>query len=151
MATSPSGQPVLSVQDLTVTFASEDGPVKAVDGISFDLFENQTLGIVGESGSGKSVSSMALLGLLPRSARVSGRVLFRGDSLLEKSDRELRALRGSKIAMVFQDALAALNPTQTVGTQIAEAITVHDDKIGGSALNKRVVDLLDGSDLGADE
>src|SRR5207237_3286853 len=101
---STAGDPVLSVRDLRVQFATDDGVVKAVDGVSFDVFENEVLGIVGESGSGKSVTSMAVLGLLPKSARISGEVQYRGRSILGLPESESRQLRGAKIAMVFQDA-----------------------------------------------
>src|SRR4029077_14455874 len=105
-----SGQPVLSVRDLTVHFPTDDGVVKAVDGVSFDVFENEVLGIVGESGSGKSVTSMAIMGLLPTRAKISGDVYFRGRSIGGIDDDEMRKLRGEHIAMVFQDALTALDP-----------------------------------------
>jgi oligopeptide/dipeptide ABC transporter ATP-binding protein len=140
---SPGGRgPVLSVRDLSVDFASDDGPVHAVDGVSFGVFENEVLGIVGESGSGKSVTSLAILGLLPRTATVTGEVWFRGTKLSGLPDRELRAYRGAKIAMVFQDALTALNPVYRVGSQIAEAITVHND-VTKDELRERVIGLLD--------
>ncbi|MEY2453430.1 MAG: glutathione transport system ATP-binding protein [Acidimicrobiaceae bacterium] len=133
---------VLSVRDLKVEFPTDDGVVKAVDGISFDVFENEVLGIVGESGSGKSVTSMAALGLLPRYAKISGAVYLRGQNLLGLHEKELQKLRGEEIAMVFQDALASLNPVYTVGNQIAEAITTHHDR-SKSEVRERVVELLD--------
>src|SRR5439155_4300482 len=133
---------VLSVRDLHVEFPTDDGVVKAVDGVSFDVHENEVLGIVGESGSGKSVTSMSILGLLPKTARISGEVIFRGQSLLGLREKEMRSLRGRRIAMVFQDALAALNPVYKVGSQVAEAIKVHED-VSSHELRERVVKLLD--------
>jgi len=136
------GAPVLEVRDLRVQFPTDDGLVTAVDGVSFDLKGNETLGIVGESGSGKSVTSMAILGLLPKSAKITGSVRFRGEDILGWSERKLQPIRGRRIAMVFQDALAALNPVQKVGDQIAEAIEVHED-VPKADLRERVVNLLD--------
>src|SRR5690242_8408388 len=98
---------VLSVRHLSVDFTTDDGVVHAVDDVSFDVLGNETLGIVGESGSGKSVTSLAILGLLPRSAKVTGEVRFRGQNILGLREGQLRELRGDRIAMVFQDALAA--------------------------------------------
>jgi oligopeptide/dipeptide ABC transporter ATP-binding protein len=138
----PIGDVVLSVRDLKVDFPTDDGVVKAVGGVSFDVREAETLGIVGESGSGKSVTSMSILGLLPKSANISGEITFRGESLLGLSEKEMRGVRGSKIAMVFQDALAALNPVFTVGDQISEAIEVHNE-VPKKELRERVIELLD--------
>ena len=134
---------LLEVDDLTIRFPTEDGLVTAVTGLSFRMDPGQTLGIVGESGSGKSVTSMAVLGILPRRAQVSGSIRFRGRQLLGLSDRQLRPLRGNQIAMIFQDALTALNPVRTVGEQIAEAIRVHDSRPGRRELRDRAVELLD--------
>ena len=133
---------VLSVRDLKVTFASDSGAVKAVDGMSFDVFENEVLAVVGESGSGKTVTSLAVMGLLPRTAAVEGDILFRGRSLIGMRDRDLRTLRGAKLAMVFQDALTAFNPVYTVGAQISEAIAVHND-ITKEETRDRVASLLE--------
>ncbi|MFM7535563.1 MAG: ABC transporter ATP-binding protein [Acidimicrobiales bacterium] len=135
-------EPVLSVRDLCVTFPSDDGPVRAVDHVSFDVHPGETLGIVGESGSGKSVTSLAVLGLLPKRASITGSVTFLGQPLLGRKETELRHLRGDRIAMVFQDALAALNPVFTVGSQIAEAITEHHDR-SRAEVRQRVLELLD--------
>jgi oligopeptide/dipeptide ABC transporter ATP-binding protein len=133
---------VLSVRDLSVEFPTDDGLVRAVDTVSFDVSANQTLGIVGESGSGKSVTSLAIMGLLPKSARITGEVFLNGESLLTKSDREMREVRGKRIAMVFQDALAALNPVYKVGRQITEAIQVHQD-LNDAAARSKAIELLD--------
>ncbi|MGY1578304.1 ABC transporter ATP-binding protein [Streptomyces sp. MN13] len=124
--TSTDQQPFLSVRDLKVHFSTEDGVVKAVDGLSFDLAKGQTLGIVGESGSGKSVTNLAILGLHDRKrTSLDGEVLLDGKELLTASERELEKLRGNKMAMIFQDALASLSPYHTVGRQIAETYRKH--------------------------
>jgi oligopeptide/dipeptide ABC transporter ATP-binding protein len=134
-------EPLLVVEHLSVEFPTDDGLLHAVDDVSFEVMPHETLGIVGESGSGKTVTSMAVLGLLPTRARVSGAVRFRGQDLREMREKDLEKVRGAKIAMVFQDALAALNPAYKVGDQIAEAITVHN-KISHDDLKTRVVELL---------
>lgn len=119
-------QPVLmDVSDLQVNFKSNLEPLEAVRGVSFILRRGETLAVLGESGSGKSVTALALMGLLGEDARVSGQVLFEGVDLLSISESDWRQYRGQRIAMIFQDALSALNPVQTVGTQIGEAFRVH--------------------------
>jgi peptide/nickel transport system ATP-binding protein len=135
-------EPILEVADLRVEFPSDDGPVRAVDGVSFTVSAGETLGIVGESGSGKTVTSMSVLGLLPSRAHISGSIRFRGEELLGQNEDQLRKLRGRRIAMVFQDALAALNPVMTVGNQIAEAITVHEPR-PAAELQARVLELIE--------
>src|SRR5258708_24420636 len=135
--------PVLSVRDLKVSFQTDDGELKAVDGVSFDVDGNQVLGIVGESGSGKSVTSMAILGLLPPTAKISGQVLFKGEDLLQLPEKEVRKLRGGRIAMVFQDALAALNPVFKVGSQIAEAVAADSRGLPRAGLRERAIELLE--------
>jgi len=133
---------ILSVRHLCVDFSTDDGTVHAVDDVSFELTSGETLGIVGESGSGKSVTSLAILGLLPTTAHVSGEVIFDGDNLIGRSDKQLQPVRGERIAMIFQDALTALNPVQRVGDQIAEAIAVHH-RTSRDELRTRAVELLD--------
>ena len=135
--------PLLEVRDLSVEFKTDDGIVKAVQNVSYTLRESETLGIVGESGSGKTVTSMAILGLLPKKrATITGEVRFRGRNILGLPEKELEKIRGKRIAMVFQDALAALNPVLRVGDQIAEAIAVHTgEKV--STTDDRVIHLLD--------
>lgn len=133
---------VLSVRDLTVDFRTQKGIVQAVRGIDFDLRAGETLGVVGESGAGKSVSFLALLGLLPRTARVSGQAMVGDVNLIGASRQELRAVRGSQVAMIFQDPLSALNPVQRVGDQIVEMIRAHQP-LGVSEARKRAVELLD--------
>ncbi|MEU3708950.1 ABC transporter ATP-binding protein [Streptomyces catenulae] len=123
----PTGSdPFLSVRDLHVRFSTEDGIVKAVDGLSFNLERGQTLGIVGESGSGKSVTNLAVLGLHnPKSTSISGEIRLDGQELTGAREKTLEKLRGNKMAMIFQDALTALSPYYTVGRQIAEPFMKH--------------------------
>ena len=123
--TTDPAAPLLEVRDLTVEFPGDDGGVPAVRGLSYTVAPGEVLGIVGESGSGKSVSSLAVMGLLPASARVTGSSGSAGQELLGLPDRQLSRIRGKRIAMVFQDPLSALTPVYTVGDQIAEAVRVH--------------------------
>src|SRR3954467_2182598 len=133
---------VLSVKDLQVTFPSEAGPVHAVRGLSFDLAAGETMAIVGESGSGKSVTSMAIMGLHPPTAKITGSVTLHGDELLNRNDEAMSRLRGESLAMIFQDPLSALTPVYTIGDQIVEAVQAHHD-VSRSAAMKRAVELLD--------
>ena len=135
--------PLLEVTDLSVTFPQRGGPsVQAVRGISYQVHKGEFLGIVGESGSGKSVSSLALMGLLPSSAQVTGRISFGGRSLLDLNDRQLSRIRGQEISMIFQDPLSALTPVYTVGDQIAEALLLHDAALSKRAAAARAIELL---------
>ncbi|MFE3882899.1 dipeptide ABC transporter ATP-binding protein [Streptomyces lydicus] len=137
-----AAQPVLAVSDLTVSFPSEAGEVQAVRGVSYAVRPGEVLGIVGESGSGKSVSSMAVLGLLPESAEVTGSVKLAGRELLGLGDAALSKIRGKDIGMVFQDPLSALTPVYSVGDQIIEALQVHQS-LDKKVARKRAIDLLD--------
>jgi oligopeptide/dipeptide ABC transporter ATP-binding protein len=136
-------EPLLSVQDLAVRFWTARGTIHAVNGISFDIEPGETLGIVGESGCGKSVTSLAVLGLLPRAGRVvGGSAVFEGRDLVGLSDQELRRIRGKDIAMIFQDPMTSLNPVLTIGRQIRESLETHFD-MDEDAANQRAGELLD--------
>ncbi|WP_454138451.1 ABC transporter ATP-binding protein [Microbacterium paulum] len=138
-----TGTPLLSVRDLSVTFPQRDGnPVQAVRGISYDVYPGEFLGIVGESGSGKSVSSLAIMGLLPSTAEITGSIEFEGRPLIGLDDAKLSRIRGKELAMVFQDPLSALTPVYTVGDQISEALRLHDSKLSVQAAAARSVELL---------
>jgi peptide/nickel transport system ATP-binding protein len=138
-----SGGIYLDVRDLRVEFPTEDGLVRAVDGVSFTLQRGQTLAIVGESGSGKSVTSQAIMGLHNRkSANISGQVVLEGEDLIAMSDEGVRKLRGQKMAMIFQDPLSSLHPFYTVGKQLVEAVRVHQD-VTKDAARKQAISMLD--------
>jgi peptide/nickel transport system ATP-binding protein len=132
---------LLEVRDLHVSFQTSDGLVQAVRGVSFSVEPGQTLGIVGESGSGKSVSTQTIMGLT-RGAQISGQALFKGEDLLTMTQPELRQVRGSQIAMIFQDPLSSLHPYYRVGWQIVEMIRAHERRTSKKAARKRAVDLL---------
>ncbi|HWL78745.1 ABC transporter ATP-binding protein [Microbacterium sp.] len=134
--------PVLSVRDLHVSFASEAGTVRAVRGVNFDLMPGRTLGIVGESGSGKSVTSLSVMGLLDENARVEGSIKLKGTELLGLSELELSKYRGNEMAMVFQDPLSALTPVFSIGDQLAEALDLHQD-LNRKQVRERSIELLD--------
>ncbi|WP_369391670.1 ABC transporter ATP-binding protein [Streptomyces sp. CG1] len=134
--------PFLSLRDLRVHFSTEDGIVKAVDGLSFDLQKGKTLGIVGESGSGKSVTNMAILGLHdPRNTTMDGEILLDGKELISASESELEKLRGNKMSMIFQDALASLSPYHTIGAQIAETYRKHTG-VSKKEARARAIEML---------
>ncbi|NIK57152.1 ABC transporter ATP-binding protein [Kribbella shirazensis] len=146
-STAPAGsradRPFLEVKDLQVHFPTDDGLVKAVNGLSFTLERGKTLGIVGESGSGKSVSSLAIMGLHKGSrAQVTGEIWLDGAELVSMSVPEIRTLRGRKVAMIFQDPLSAMHPFYRVGDQLVEAYQVHNDAPKAVA-RKRAIELLD--------
>ncbi len=138
-------EPLLSIRDLVTEFSTPDGVVHAVDGVSYDVYPGETVGVVGESGSGKSVTVMSILRLIPEPpGRIAnGEILLEGRNLLELSDGDLRKVRGKDIAMVFQDPMTSLNPVLTVGSQIAEAITTHDAKVNDAEARRRTVELLE--------
>ncbi len=141
-ASAPSSSSLLEVRDLRIHFPTDDGLVKAVDGVSFTLDRGRTLGIVGESGSGKSVTSMGIMGLHQGTkADISGHIWLDGEDLVPASPGRIRQLRGSKMAMIFQDPLSALHPYYTVGYQIAEAYLIHNS-VGRKAAKAHAVDLL---------
>jgi oligopeptide/dipeptide ABC transporter ATP-binding protein len=119
--------PLLAVENLSISFHTVDGLAGVLDGVSFEVPERRWTGLVGETGCGKSVTASAIIRLLPHSARVAGRIAFRGDDLLRKSERQMRSLRGREIAMVFQDPGVAINPALKIGSQIAETIATHQN------------------------
>ena len=134
---------LLEVSNLRTTFRTEDGPVTAVNGLSFQLERGQTLGIVGESGSGKSVTSLSIMRLLSSNGRIeSGSIFFDGEDLLAKSEAQMRKIRGKRIAMIFQDPMTSLNPVLTIGEQIAEAVRLHLG-LDHEAARKRTIEVLD--------
>jgi peptide/nickel transport system ATP-binding protein len=141
--------PLLEVKDLKVHFPTADGVVKAVDGISYSVGSGEALGIVGESGSGKSVSSLTVMGLtrFNEGVHISGEILFEGRDLLKATDDDLRTLRGNEIAMIFQDPLSSLHPFYKVGSQLVEALRVHNPDMSKQAARTRAIELLDMVDI----
>jgi peptide/nickel transport system ATP-binding protein len=133
---------LLEVNDLKTHFRTDDGIVKAVDGVSFSVEKGQTLGIVGESGSGKSVTCLTIMGLNPRANTISsGEALWKGKDLLRMSSRQLRNIRGDDIAMIFQDPMTSLNPVKSIGAQLNEAIMLHRD-VSKKQARARALELL---------
>ena len=142
--------PILRVRDLTVEFESADGPLRAVDGVSFDLRRGETLGLVGESGCGKTTTVLGILRLLPPGGRVvGGQVWFDGEDLLSLDGRALRAFRWTRLSLVFQGAMNAMNPVRTIGDQIAEAIRLHSPDTTKGEANRRAGELLERVGIGA--
>src|SRR5688500_16987747 len=129
---------LLEVRHLSVQYRTRTSAVHALDDVSFSLERGQVLGIVGESGSGKMTAALALMGLLPDSARISGEILFEGRNLVALAQEELRRVRWKEISMIFQGAMNALNPVYTVGDQIVEAILAHEPHVRRSAARARV-------------
>jgi peptide/nickel transport system ATP-binding protein/oligopeptide transport system ATP-binding protein len=141
--TARAAQALLEVRDLAVSFATDEGIVQAVDGVSFDLSAGEILAIVGESGCGKSVTAMTMLGLTRSpNARFAGTATFKGTELLSASDEQLQRIRGAQIAMIFQDPMASLNPVMRIGAQIVEQIQAHED-VPGEQARERTIELLE--------
>ena len=139
-----TNQPLLSIQDLTVKFTTQEEIITAVNNVSFDILKGKTVGLVGESGSGKSVTSLATMGLIPMPPGqiTSGKILFNGDDLLQKNEKEMRKIRGNRISMIFQEPMTALNPVFRIGSQISEVLRLHKGMSKKQAWNY-AIDLLD--------
>ena len=138
-----TSEPILDVRELEVAFATDEGVVQAVDGVSFDLRAGEILAVVGESGCGKSVTAMSLLGLTRSpNARFGGRAFYKGTELIGASDAQLQAIRGAQIAMIFQDSMSSLNPVMRIGGQIVEQIQAHE-KLPKPAARERTIELLE--------
>jgi peptide/nickel transport system ATP-binding protein len=142
----PPNPPLLAVSDLSIAFPSrnpaEPAAKTVVDSISFSLAPGQTLGLVGESGSGKSATSLAILRLLPASAQISGQILFDNTNILDLTEPRMRSLRGSQVAMIFQEPMTALNPVMRIGDQIGEALLAHHPRTPKSEVQRRVVSAM---------
>jgi peptide/nickel transport system ATP-binding protein len=135
-------EPTLSLQDLKTHFFTKDGVARAVDGVSFDVAPGEVLGLVGESGSGKTVTGFSILGLIDPPGRIAGgRILFKGEDLAHVSPERLRALRGTRIAMIFQDPMMTLNPVLRIDTQMIEAVQAHE-KVSAAEARKRAREAL---------
>jgi peptide/nickel transport system ATP-binding protein len=138
------GTPLLSVRDLTVEASDGGRRVRLIDHVSFDIHPHEVLGVVGESGSGKSMTMLAVMGLLPRSVRIAGgRIMLRGQDLTRLPFDQIRAVRGRRLAMIFQDPMTSLNPVLRIGGQIGEAIALHQPALSAAQIRSRVVELLD--------
>jgi len=136
-------EPLLRIEDLRTHFHTDEAVVRAVDGVSYELYPGETLAVVGESGSGKSVTALSILRLIPEPPGriVSGRILFKGRNLLELSPAEMRAIRGKEISMIFQEPMTSLNPVYTCGEQILETIVLHE-KVDRKTARARAIDML---------
>ncbi|WP_026698694.1 ABC transporter ATP-binding protein [Alkalicoccus chagannorensis] len=137
-----SNESIIKVDNLQTSFFTHKGEIKAVDGVHFDVPAGKTLGIVGESGSGKSITSLSIMRLIDDPGRIKGgEIIFKGENLLEKSEAEMRSIRGNKISMIFQEPMTSLNPVYTIGDQIAEAYQIHEGTSKKEGLRK-AVDML---------
>jgi peptide/nickel transport system ATP-binding protein len=137
-------RPLLELDGLCTYFHGEEGVARAVDGVSYTLLEGETLGVVGESGCGKSVTALSIMRLVPMppGRHEGGRILFRGEDLTQKTDEEIRAIRGNEIAMIFQEPMTALNPVYTVGNQIMETVMLHQG-LDKEAAREHAIDMLE--------
>lgn len=137
--------PLLEVKNLKTYFFLKRGIVKAVDGVSFSVDKGQSLGLVGESGCGKTITAMSIMRLEPQPAGkiVSGEIIFEGDDLVRKSEAQMRKIRGSRISIIMQDPMTSLNPVYTIGNQIEEAVRLHSDVKGRTAIKQRVIESLE--------
>lgn len=135
---------LIEIKDLKVSFFTPAGEVKAVDGISYELGYNEVMGVVGESGSGKSVEAYSIIGLLQNPGKVTGgSITFEGEDLLAYTPEQMRQFRGNKVSMIFQNPMTCLNPVYTIGNQLMEALTVHDDKITKEEARARAIEMLE--------
>ncbi|MNK84621.1 Oligopeptide transport ATP-binding protein OppD [compost metagenome] len=140
---SPVSDILLEVQNLKTRFQTDDGSFYAVDDVSFNVKKGQTLGIVGESGCGKSVTSLSVMRLIQKPGTIeSGKVLFKGQNLLEKTDEQMRSIRGNEMAMIFQEPMTSLNPVFTIGDQIEEAVLLHQKNLTKKQARERAIDML---------
>ncbi len=137
-----SGRPVMDVRDMRVWYGTTRGAIRAVDGVTFDLQPGETLGLVGESGCGKSTLGRGLMGLLPDGAKRDGEVLFKGDDVLEMSDKDARRLRGSELGMIFQEPLTRLNPLMRISQHFEETIKQHEPGLSKQELRSRALEVL---------
>ena len=142
MTTTGNDAPILSLRDFKVSFDTLNGTVQAVRGVDLDVRRGEMVGVVGESGSGKSVTFLGLMGLLPRSARIEGSATIDGQELVGRTSRQMREIRGKRIAMIFQDPLSALNPVHRIGKQLVEMLDAHQS-LSRAAARRRAVELLD--------
>ncbi len=144
-------KPLLEIRELKTHFFTRSGIIKAVNGVSFDVMPGETLGLVGESGSGKTITVLSILSLLPRGAQIlSGEIIFEGDNLATKTEKEMQAVRGKKIGLILQNSMTALDPVFTIGTQVAEPLVVHK-KMSWKEGIRGAIDLLRMVKIGAPE
>ncbi|EMB50832.1 oligopeptide ABC transporter ATP-binding protein [Vibrio mimicus] len=136
---------VLSVKQLETEFMTDNGPVKILHGVSFDVKKGRTLGLVGESGCGKSVTAMSIMGLLPKpyGRVIGGEILYRGTDLVKLPPKEMYSMRGDRISIIFQDPMTALNPVHTVGKQLMEVLALHRPELNRAALRKHALEMLE--------